>query len=195
MRQIQESSTLANQKASLRAILKKRRASLSVRDRAIASEAIKLNVLSLDEVGTARGVFIYISYGNEVDTHALLKHFLERGVNVAVPKILPGKSMIAVSFTRWEDLVQGELGILTPSGNIPCTGPFDIVITPGLGFTEQGDRIGYGRGYYDRWFADYRAARKIALAFEAQVIAALPHAEYDIPVDVLITEKRIITIP
>ena len=194
MRQFLESSTLAIQKAALRAALKQIRASLSAKDRATASETIMRNVISLEEVGAARTVFIYISHGNEVDTHALLGHFLERGMTVAIPKILPGTGMIAVAFTRWEDLTPGELGILTPSGNTPCPGSFDIVITPGLGFTIQGNRIGYGRGYYDRWFAEHRTARKIALAFENQVIAELPHAEYDIPVDILITEKRIIVI-
>jgi 5-formyltetrahydrofolate cyclo-ligase len=194
MGQILESSTLATQKAALRAALKQIRASLSTEDRASASKTIMHNVLSLEEVKTARAVFIYISHGQEVDTHALLRHFLDRGVTVAVPKILPGKSMIAVRFDRWEDLTPGELGILTPSGNTPCPGPFDIVITPGLGFTVLGDRIGYGRGYYDKWFAEHRVGRKIALTFEVQVIAELPRAEYDIPVDVLITEKRIIVI-
>ena len=187
-------SDLATQKAVLRPALKQLRASLPAEDRANASMSIMHNLLSLDEMETARAVFSYISHGHEVDTHALLRHFLGRGATVAVPKILPGIGMIAVPFTRWEDLAPGELGILTPSGATPCPGPFDIVITPGLGFTARGYRIGFGRGYYDRWFAEHQTARKIALAFEVQIIAELPHAEYDIPVDVLITEKRIIVI-
>ena len=187
-------STLATQKPALRARLKQIRDSLSAADRAAASRTITENLLSLDEAGLAQTVFIYISRGNEVDTHSLLKHFLDKGTTVAVPKILPDKTMIATSFTSWDDLVRGELGILTPPGNLPCPGPFDIVITPGLGFTARGQRIGYGRGYYDRWFTAHPAGRKIALAFEAQLINEIPHAGYDIPVDILITEKRIIVI-
>jgi 5-formyltetrahydrofolate cyclo-ligase len=194
MGQILESPALTLQKAADRAKLKQIRASLSAKYRETASETIKQNVISLAEVDTARTVFIYISHGDEVDTHGLLRHFLERDMAVAVPKILPGTGMIAVSFTRWEDLKPGALGILAPSGTIPCPGPFDIVITPGLGFTVQGYRIGYGRGYYDRWFAEHRGPKKIAVTFDDQVIAQLPHAEYDIPVDILITEKRIIII-
>ena len=129
-----------------------------------------------------------------MDTHGLLRYFLAVGMTVAVPKILPGKTMIACRFTRWEDLAPGELGILTPPGDTSCPGPFDLVITPGLGFTPQGQRLGYGRGYYDRWFAEQRGARKIALAFEVQVMNDIPHAQNDIPVDMLITEKRIIVI-
>jgi len=189
-----ESSTVAAKKAGLRATLKQLRARLSPEDRASASRTIMHHLLSLDEVGTARAVFSYISHGNEVDTHALLRHFLGRGMTVAVPKILPGKGMIAVPFTRWEDLAPAVLGILTPSSDIPCAAPFDIIITPGLGFTAEGRRIGYGRGYYDRWFAEHRPVKKIALAFEEQMIEAMPCDENDIPVDILITEKRIITV-
>lgn len=185
---------LATQKAGLRATLKQIRASLPAEDRASASLSIMHNLLSLDEVGRARSVFSYISHGNEVDTHALLRHCLDRDMIVAVPKILRGQGMIAVRFDRWEDLAPGELGILTPSGATPCPGTFDMVITPGLGFTTRGYRIGYGRGYYDRWFAEHRTARKIALAFEVQVIEAMPCDENDIPVDILITEKRTITV-
>src|SRR3990170_1380922 len=104
MRPILDFATLATQKAGLRATLKQIRASLPAADRASASISIMHHLLSLDEVNTARAVFSYISHGNEVDTHGLLRHFMERGATVAVPKILPGKGMIAVRFDRWEDL-------------------------------------------------------------------------------------------
>ena len=94
----------------------------------------------------------------------------------------------------FERSIPTSFGILTPPGNQPCPGPYDIVITPGLGFTVTGQRIGYGRGYYDRWFTEHPVENKIALAFEVQLIKEIPHAGYDIPVDILITEKRIIVI-
>jgi len=194
MGKILESSALVTRKAAVRDKLKQIRASLSARYRETASGTIMQKVISLSEVTDARTVFIYISHGNEVDTHGLLKYFMERGITVAVPKIIPGTGMIAVSFTRWEDLAPGVLGILTPSGNVPCPGPFDLVITPGLGFTVQGYRIGYGRGYYDRWFSEHRETKKIAVTFDDQVIAEIPYAEYDVPVDILVTEKRTIVI-
>ena len=194
MRQILDAVTLTAKKAGLRATLKQNRAHLSPEERTRASRTILRTLLSLEEVDTARAVFSYISHGNEVDTHALLQNFLDKGVTLAVPKILPGKGMIAVPFTRWEDLVPGALGILTPSGDAPCAGSLDIVITPGLGFTVRGERIGYGRGYYDQWFAEHRTARKIALAFEVQILDEIPHAENDIPIDILVTEKRIVRV-
>ena len=184
-------SILAAEKTALRTRLKQIRTSLPAEFRASATQAITENLLGLHEVVSARTVFIYISHGNEVDTHGLLRHFLAKGMMVTVPKILPNRTMIAVPFDRWVDLTPGELGILTPSGDIPCSLPIDIVITPGLGFTAEGHRIGYGRGYYDKWFAEHRTGKKIALAFDAQVIHDIPHDENDIPVEILITEKRI----
>lgn len=187
-----EQITLAARKAELRARLKQARAAIPADKRSAYSKAIANNLLGLDRVQTAQSIFIFISYGNEVDTHDLLKHFLAEGKTLAVPKILPAKTMIAVPFSRWEDLIPGELGILTPPGNTACPGPFDIVITPGLGFTAGGHRIGYGRGYFDKWFATHRVNHKIAITFETQMVNELPVDETDVPVDIIVTETRVI---
>ena len=184
--------TLTDQKAETRAKLKQIRSSLPAESRQSGSETIFNNLLSLEEVRNAETVFIYISYGNEVDTHDLLKYFLTRGKKLAVPKILPSKTMIAVPFSGWKDLAPGELGILTPVSDQAYGGNIDVVITPGLGFTRQGHRIGYGRGYYDKWFAQNRHNSRIALAFEATVLDKIPSNENDIRMDMIITEQGII---
>jgi 5-formyltetrahydrofolate cyclo-ligase len=189
-----EHTALSAQKAELRAKLKQIRASIPAEIRADQSQAIQQKLASLEEIQTAHSIFLFISYGNEVHTHDLLKYFLKQGKTLAVPKILPEKTMIAVQFSQWEDLIPGELGILTPSGNTPYSGDFDVVITPGLGFTLQGHRIGYGRGYYDKWFASHNARNKIAIAFEAQLVDELPTDETDVPVDFVVTEERVIRI-
>ena len=189
-----EHTALSAQKAELRAKLKQIRASIPAEIRADQSQAIQQKLASLEEIQTAHSIFLFISYGNEVHTHDLLKYFLKQGKTLAVPKILPEKTMIAVQFSQGEDLIPGELGILTPSGNTPYSGDFDVVITPGLGFTLQGHRIGYGRGYYDKWFASHNARNKIAIAFEAQLVDELPTDETDVPVDIVVTEERVIRI-
>ena len=102
--------------------------------------------------------------------------------------------MIAVPFSGWDDLIPGELGILTPRGEDTISGNIDIAITPGLGFTRTGQRIGYGRGYYDQWFSGNSVAHKIALSFEAQILDSLPVTVTDIPVDIIVTEQEIIRI-
>jgi 5-formyltetrahydrofolate cyclo-ligase len=186
-----EDTTLAARKADTRAKLKQIRASIPADIRAERSRNIQQKLVDLEEIRAARSIFLFISYGNEVHTHDLLKYFLAQGKTLAVPKILPEKTMIAVPFRSWDDLVPGELGILTPPGNTPCSGGFDVVITPGVGFTLQGHRIGYGRGYYDKWFASHPAKHKIAVCFEEQIVDKLPVDDYDVKVDMIVTEKRI----
>jgi len=185
-------NTLAVRKAETRAKLKQIRTSISAEMRTAYSRTITSTLISLAEMQMARTIFLFISYGNEVHTHDLLKRLLNEGKTLAVPKILPSKTMIAVPFSHWADLAPGELGILTPPGEIPCTGDFDVVITPGLGFTPEGHRIGYGRGYYDKWFASHKVNHKIAITFEAQIIDKLPVDDADIMMDMIVTEKRII---
>ena len=116
------------------------------------ANSITEQVLRLNEIRDARMIFIYISYASEVHTHALIKTLLDTGKTLAVPKIVNSDYMEAEPFLSWEDLILGELGILTPADSMPCHGPFDVAIVPGLGFTLSGHRMGFGRGYYDKWF-------------------------------------------
>lgn len=185
-------SARQEQKQQLRSLLKQKRAALPAASRQAASAIITDKILALTAVRQARSVFIFISYGNEVDTHDLLKCFLKQGKRLAVPKILPEKTMIAVPFSAWEELVPGELGILTPRSNQADNGQFDVVITPGLGFTPSGVRIGYGRGYYDKWFASHSCGSRIAICFDTQIVDELPVDATDVSIDMIVTEKRVI---
>ena len=186
-----ESPIQARKKAA-RCQLKAARAAIPEVERIARSAAIEARILEMEEVQQARAIFIFISYLNEVNTHGLLKYFLNKGKDLAVPKILPSRTMIAVPFRSWDDLKKDAMGILTPSANEPYRGEFDVAITPGLGFTTKGYRIGYGRGYYDKWFATHAVHYKIALAFEAQLVDELPLEETDLPVNAIVTEDRII---
>ena len=183
---------LAATKQVVRSELKQARAALSAADRAQFSGQISARLRNLPEVQRAESVFAFISYGNEVDTHGLLQYFLDKGTILAVPKILPEQGMVAIRLHSWDDLVPAQMGILTPRENGErCDSP-EVIITPGLGFTREGYRIGYGRGYYDRWFSQHTAGLKIGIAFEAQIRNDLPVDDRDVPVDIIVTEKQLI---
>ncbi|MCG8379698.1 MAG: 5-formyltetrahydrofolate cyclo-ligase, partial [Proteobacteria bacterium] len=92
------------------------------------------------------------------------------------------------------ELEPDNLGIPTPKSDQVATNPIDIAITPGLGFTTTGKRLGYGRGYYDRWFEHNVAKTKVGLAFEAQIVDTLPTETTDVLLDIIVTEKRIIDV-
>lgn len=185
-------NSIQARKQAVRQQLKSARAALPESRRQSYSETIRDRLLVLDEVANAQTIFCFISYLNEVDTHGLLKYFLANGKDLAVPKIVPGKPMLAVPFHGWDELEKDAMGILTPASLEPHPGPFDLAITPGLGFTRAGHRIGYGRGYYDTWFANHPVKYKIALAFGVQLLDELPTEDTDLPVDLIVTENEVI---
>ncbi|MEX2515369.1 MAG: 5-formyltetrahydrofolate cyclo-ligase [Gammaproteobacteria bacterium] len=183
---------LKKAKSELRRDVIAKRDALSEGSRAEASRLILARLHNLPVMQTARSIFVFVSYASEVDTHPLIDQLLEIGREIAVPKIVDKTTMLAVPIKGWEDLQPDRLGILSPIAATASDGPFDVVITPGVAFTETGQRLGYGRGYYDRWFSQHPSAGKVALTFEAQIVPELPTGEYDLPVDLIVTEKRLI---
>lgn len=184
--------TLVQAKRELRQNIIARRDALADAVRGEASRLIRARLLALPVVQAAESLFVFISYASEVDTHPLLDTLLETRRRLAVPKIVDKTTMLSVPLHSWEQLQPETLGILSPSTAEHDEGPFDVVITPGVAFTEHGDRLGYGRGYYDRWFASHTVSTKIALAFETQIVESLPTDASDQPVDLIVTEKRVI---
>jgi 5-formyltetrahydrofolate cyclo-ligase len=185
-------TVLAERKKTLRSRLMKRRAQAPEEDRLRASEAIRARVLGLPEVLGARSAFIFISHGSEVDTHPLIDELLGRGLALSVPRVVDAHQMAAVPFPGWDGLVPGTLGIPAPSSTEPVREAPDVVITPGLAFTLSGDRLGYGRGYYDRWFHQNPSPVRIAVAFDLQLVEHLPVHDRDVPVDLIVTEARVV---
>jgi 5-formyltetrahydrofolate cyclo-ligase len=188
-------NSIHTRKNSLRKQLKQLRNEIPESSRLQKNLAIQQTLLSQTDILAANTVFCFISYGTEVHTHELIRQLLARGKQLAVPKILDSKYMKAIPFLSWDELEPGQLGILTPPANSAMTGTFDVVITPGLAFSESGSRLGFGRGYYDKWFQNNEVGTKIALAYELQIVDDLPVDEYDINVDYIITEERLIKVP
>lgn len=191
---MQQNQQVRQQKAETRKRLKKIRAELPDGIRLDYNNSITEQVLKLNEVQSSKIIFIYISYATEVHTHALMRILLDVGKTLVVPKIIDSDFMQAESLSRWEDLIPAELGILTTANSNPYSGSFDIAIVPGLGFTISGHRIGFGRGYYDKWFAQNKVDHKIALAYEIQLIEDIPVENTDVPMEKIVTEKRVITV-
>ena len=183
---------LHEQKLRLRNELKQRRSELPENKRNKMSKQIINFLHEIEDFNQAKNIFCYMSYLSEVETSPLINHFIEQDLTLAVPKIIGNTEMIAVELTHLTDIEPDKMGIMTPKSNQKVSLPFDIAITPGVGFTDKGDRLGYGRGYYDRWFVNNEVKTKIGIAFEAQVVETLPTEETDISLDILVTEERII---
>jgi len=178
-------------KAELRRRLKSAVAAIPRPDRQSRSADIVTRLWALPAVQHAKSVFCFVSNGPEVHTHDLIDRLVSAGKSVYVPKIV-GRRMIASPFYGWDALRPAELGILTPISDEAHEGPVDLAVTPGLGFSLRGQRIGYGAGYYDRWFAAHTVGARIAVAFEVQIVDHIPTDAYDLPVHRIVTEERVI---
>lgn len=161
------------------------------------SNKIKEKLMGLEKFKEAQVIFSFISFGDEVDTHEIIKESLKLGKRVGVPVTIPEGRKLLVSelYDFDKELELGYYDILAPKEEyIREIHPkeIDVVLVPGVVFTPAGYRIGYGGGYYDRFFSKNKDIYKIGLCFDMQIADEIPIDLYDIPVDIIITEDRII---
>ena len=182
-------------KAELRTRLHARRNALAAEDRVRFSASITRSLLALSAYRRARKVMAYMTFGSEFMTEAFLRDALRQGKTIVLPRIDRIHDRLRLHGVCEFDgeLAAGPWGIREPRPDVcPVAelSELDFILVPGLGFTARGDRLGYGRGYYDRLLVrrDRRTAL-VAAAFSAQMVDRIPLGEHDIPVDVVITEE------
>lgn len=142
-------------------------------------------------------IFTFVSFKDEVDTHKFIEHALRNGKKICVPKVPSKKEGMKVYFiNNFEDLKKGYFDILEPVEGCIEASPeeIDFILMPGVAFDRQGNRIGYGAGFYDRFLSQLKnQVPKIALAYDFQVYEEVPNDEFDVRIDGIITEKEFIT--
>ncbi len=185
----------SEEKASLRRLLKKRRDALQGRQELDA--LIGERLLGLEAFREARRVALYASFRSEVDTWGLISLALGQGKEVALP-VVKGRGLEFYTIRDASELKPGYRGIPEPPA-LPerHTEPssMGLMVVPLLGFDERCYRLGYGGGYYDRLLGPLKGAVPlVGLAYEAQGLQeGLPREAHDVPLDVIITERRVIT--
>jgi len=157
------------------------------------SESIEEFFFSLPLVNNAKTILIYNSIRGEVRTKSIIEKLLSLGKNIVVPVTLSkdGKTTLC-RLKNTADLKEGMFGVPEPCIReelAPDT--IDLVIVPGIAFDDKGNRLGHGYGYYDRMLKSINAPL-LALSFEMQLLREIPREEHDVPVDMIITEERII---
>ncbi len=139
-------------------------------------------------------VFAYVSKDIEVDTHALIGRALKDGKRVAVPRCVPGtRDMEFYWIGGLSELKSGAFGVLEPvPGRHELVEEYTeaLCVVPGLCFDSTGFRLGYGKGYYDRFMSTFEGF-SVGLCYSECVQWKLPHGQYDRSVDLLITERYI----
>ncbi len=158
------------------------------------NEAVTAHFLQSALYHNARTVMCYVSMRAEVDTHSLVQTMLRDGKTVCVPQ-MTGRNgqMRAVIIHSWDDLNSvGSFGILEPSEDVRSIEPneIDLIVVPGIAFTQSGQRLGMGGGYYDRFLANTQAVR-MGFAFSCQIKQSLPNDVWDMKMDYLVTQDGI----
>jgi 5-formyltetrahydrofolate cyclo-ligase len=157
------------------------------------SGRVQRSVLKLPEYGKAGTVMLYVAFGSEVETAPLIEHSLERKKRVLLPLVIDEHMMNAVEVGDFKDLVPGKLmGIPEPGKGEPYGGKIDLILVPGVAFDEAGNRVGQGKAYYDVFLRKHVNDMKIGLAFECQIFPRIPTHEWDVPVDKIVTDERVI---
>lgn len=155
---------------------------------------IRRRVLRLPAYRRNHIILTYVSKCMEVDTLGLIRDALSQKKRVAAPRCVPGTREMEFYFIRsLDDLAPGMFGVLEPDVE-KCAMVTDLsqglCIVPGISFDAQGYRLGYGKGYYDRFLSRF-GGQTAGICYRACVPWNLPHGYYDRPVDVLVTEKYI----
>ena len=158
------------------------------------SQKICETVLNSNVFKNAKTVFVYLSFNNEVDTNLIVENCFQQGKKVCVPVCKKDCIMDAVSIQNMADMVYNNYGIAEPkdASNVVDKQDIDLIIVPGSVFDHDLNRMGYGKGYYDRYFVGTKAKR-VALAFDVQIQnEPIPVGEYDVKMHCIVTENQII---
>jgi 5-formyltetrahydrofolate cyclo-ligase len=182
-------------KRTLRSQMLKQRLSLSYVSWSASSQLAQAGLLSLDEYARAECVALYSPLKNEVDTSLILADALKAGKMVLYPAVC-GDRMAFHRIDRLDELREGAFGILEPcSGGVAYQADgVDLIVVPGVAFDLSGYRIGYGKGYYDRFLhIDNCRADLVGLCHDFQMMEELiPTDIHDIPMGIIVSDKRII---
>lgn len=182
-------------KRSLRSQSLTERRALSHDSWRASSRAAQLNLLSLDEYVRAECVALYAPAHNETDTGLILAASFQAGKRVLYPAVC-GHQMVFRRVERIEELREGAFGILEPcpTGVDHQADEADLIVVPGVVFDLSGHRIGYGKGFYDR-FLQHPGCRAhlVGLCHDFQLTdSAIPVDVHDIPMEIIVSDKRII---
>ena len=140
----------------------------------------------------AKKIFIFVGFDTEIQTEILIKKWINKK-ELFVPKI-ENNTMHLIQITSWEDLERGHFGILEPKHSNYYIGKIDLVITPSIVFDRNGYRLGYGKGYYDKYFSLNNYDISIGLSYDKLLQETVPIENHDKAVDIIITEEKTLII-
>lgn len=179
-------------KAALREKYRNIRTSMTEEEKSEYDKAIAQQVRSLWQYDKNDTLLVYVSTPIEVDTHAIIEQALLDGKKVAVPRCVEGtRNMEFYYIQSLDDLESGSFGVLEPIVNktvLMTDFSRGLCIVPAFSYDWVGFRLGYGKGYYDRFLSRFEG-NIIGICYSSCVQRSLPHGRFDRPVELLVTEK------
>ena len=176
------------EKNSLRKLLLERRDATSFDMMKIASEQIhkklRRNKIFLD----AKKIGAYYPIGSEVLTQDIMQEILSSGKELFLPKVV-GEGMEFRKISDFSCLEKGNFDIMEPKDDCPIDNNLDLLLVPTVGISQDGVRLGYGHGFYDK-FLSKNKIQTISLVYEKQVIKKIPKSDHDILMNWILTEER-----
>lgn len=186
---------------ALRQEARQRRAALSVTERQAASIAVRDRLLTHPTLRQARNIAAYAAHGDELDLAPTIAALHALGRSILLPRLMRQRHrMQFATHAADRPLIRNRYGIDEPPADALCIAPrfLQVVLVPLAAFDRNGQRLGSGGGYYDRCFAfrrdreRWRMPRLIGVGYECQAVDAIPPAEWDVPLDLVVTEARVI---
>lgn len=186
---------ISSLKSELRKKYLKERKAMSLEDVAFLSEKIFKQYLLQFNISENQNIHIFlpISAKNEINTHLWIDYFWKKNINVFIPKMVDDE-IISIAYKPDTELALNSWGIWEPVSNIPENVDFDQVITPLLYADKQGNRVGYGKGFYDRFFSSVKdSALKIGVNYFAPDELIQDVDQFDIKLDYLVLPEGILS--
>ena len=147
-------------------------------------EELSLSVLSRlnenEHLQKAKTILMYYSLPDEVNTHQYIDYLLALGKKVLLPEVIDGENMVIREYTGKHDLKEGAFHIMEPIGSLFPEEKYQeihLAIIPGMAFDQQGNRLGRGKGYYDRFLQKIPQVYKIGISFPFQLVDEIPTEE------------------
>lgn len=160
-------------------------------ERAEKSRRIAAHIFKSTAYQRANRIFTFVSMGSEVETRAIIEQAWRDGKTVAVPKTEKNREMRFYRLDSFATLKKGRFGVQEPQEGVVCVPEKgDLLLVPGLLFDAKKNRLGYGGGYYDTYFAKHKDGKRVGSAFAAQIFSQeLPVEKTDMPLDAIVTEN------
>lgn len=173
-------------KTALRQLIREKKRAMTQQQILLRSERLAELFVATQAYQAAKTVYGYLPYNQEVRTVPILERAIQDGKRVAVPKVY-GDTMRFIYLEDFSKVEKSSFGIPEPVADAPVAeDETALVLMPGIAFTQKGDRMGYGGGFYDRFLAEEPNHPTVALCYDFQILDSLPTEEFDIPVDMVL---------